>query len=166
MFFVQPTHAEAPVPADRFVPVQLAQTTPSSAISATEKDAIHQVVSGYYDAFARDSAAAAAFYGEPTLIVLPNQVIILATRPDVEAFLAKSLASLKPLGYSYSKVVDPRTKLLNATTSIYSTIAVRSKADGTEMQRAGFTYLLQKDNSGWKIRGLIATDLDKLVNAD
>jgi NTF2-like protein (DUF6841) len=148
---------------DRLVPEQ---TEPSSVMLATEKEAICQVVSGYYDALARDPAAAAAFYGEPTLIVLANQVTMLATRTDVEGFLAKLLASLKPLGYSYSKVVDPRIKLLNATTAIYSTIAIRFRADGTEMQRAGFTYLLQKDNSRWKIRGLIATDVDKLVSAD
>lgn len=56
--------------------------------------------------------------------------------------------------------------MLNATTAIVSTIAIRFKADDAEMQRAGFTYLLKKDNSGWKIHELIATDLDKLVSAD
>jgi hypothetical protein len=56
-----------------------------------EKEAIHQVVGAYFDAFARDPAVAAAFYGEPTLIVLPNEVRALATRSDVEAFLAKLL---------------------------------------------------------------------------
>jgi hypothetical protein len=34
------------------------------------------------------------------------------------------------------------------------------------MQRAGFTYLLKKDDSGWKIHELIATDLDKLISGD
>ena len=71
-----------------------------------EKDAIHQVVSGYYDAFARDPAAAAAFYGEPTLIVLPTEVLMMPTRKDVEAFLAKLLGSIKPLGYSNTKLSD------------------------------------------------------------
>ena len=54
-----------------------------------EQDAIHQFVGAYYEAFARDPAAAAAFYGEPTLIVLPNEILTLATRGDVEAFLVK-----------------------------------------------------------------------------
>jgi hypothetical protein len=40
-----------------------------------EQDAIHKVVGAYYDAFARDPEAAAAFYGEPTLIVLPNEIL-------------------------------------------------------------------------------------------
>jgi ketosteroid isomerase-like protein len=122
----------------------LAQANPLPATLASEKDAIHKAVSGYYDAVSRSAAEAAAFYGEPALLVLPNQVRVLATRADVEDFLAKLLAGLKPLGYSYSKLLDPRVKLLNATTAIYSTIAIRFKADGSEMQRAGFTYLLQK----------------------
>jgi hypothetical protein len=116
IFIVQPAQAEAPTPTVRPVPVQLAQATPSAAISATEKDAIQKVVSDYYDAVPRSSAAAAAFYGEPTIMMLPTEVMVLSKRTDVEAFLAKLLAGLKPLGYSYSKLADSRTKLLNATT--------------------------------------------------
>jgi ketosteroid isomerase-like protein len=131
-----------------------------------EKDAIHQVVSGYFDAFARDPAAAATFYGEPTLFVLPSEVLALATRSDVEAFLAKLLESLKSLGYSRTKLDVPRVKMLSSTTALYSTVAIRLKTDGTELQRAGFTYLLHKGGAGWKINEVIATDVDKLISAD
>jgi hypothetical protein len=162
----QSTQAEAPMRTDRPVPVQLTQATPFVAISATEKDAIQKVISGYYDAVSRDPAEAASFYGEPTMMVLPNEVFTLSKRGDVEGFLAKLLGGLKPLGYSYSKLGDPRIKMLGTTTAIYSTIAVRYKADGSELQRAGFTYVLHKGESGWKIHELIATDLDKLVSAD
>jgi hypothetical protein len=55
---------------------------------------------------------------------------------------------------------------VNSTTAINGTMLFDLKADGSEMQRAGFTYLLQKDNIGWKIYELIATDLDKLITAD
>ena len=44
--------------------------------------------------------------------------------------------------------------------------ATLMKADGTEMQRSGFTYLLQKGNDGWRIHEIIATDVDKLFSAD
>jgi ketosteroid isomerase-like protein len=163
----QLTQAEAPMSIDRPASVQLAQATPSAATSVNEeKDAIHKVLSGYYDSFGRDSAAASAFYGEPTLIVLPNQVVMLSTRADVEAFFEKFVASLKPSGYSHSKLGDHRIKLLNPTTALYSTVAVRMKADGTEMQRSGFTYLLHKSNAGWRIHEIVATDLDKLISAD
>jgi ketosteroid isomerase-like protein len=152
---------------DRSASVQPSQaTSPSTATSISEKDAIHAVLSGYYDAFGRDSAAASAFYGEPALVVLANQVVGLSTRADVEAFFDKFVASLKPSGFSHSKLADQHIKLLNSTTALYSTVAIRMKADGTEMQRSGFTYLLHKSNVGWKIHEIIATDLDKLVSAD
>ncbi|OAF05689.1 hypothetical protein AYJ54_01960 [Bradyrhizobium centrolobii] len=162
----QPTQAEAPRSIDRPVSVQLAQATPPDTTSVNEKEAIHKVLSGYYDAFGRDSAAASAFYGEPTLIILPNDVVLLSTRADVEAFFDKFVASLKPSGYSHSKLGDHRVKLLNSTTALYSTVAIRMKTDGTEMQRSGFTYLLHKSNAGWRIHEIIATDLDKLMSAD
>jgi hypothetical protein len=131
-----------------------------------EKEAIHQVVSSYFDAFARDPAVAASFYGEPTLIVLSSEVLTLATRGDVEAFLTKLLGSLKPLGYSHTKLDVPHVKMLNSTAALYSAAAIRMKTDGTELQRAGFTYLLHKGDAGWKINEVIATDLDKLISAD
>lgn len=160
----QPNQAEAPIIIDRSASIQLAQATPSTATSVSEQDTIHGVLSSYYDT--RDAAAASAFFGEPTVIVLPNQVIVLSTRSDVETFFDKLAASRKGSGYSHSKLGDHRVKLLNATTALYSTIAIRMKADGTEMQRSGFTYLLQKGNAGWRIYEIIATDVDKLISAD
>ena len=97
-----------------------------------EKDAIHQVVSSYFDAFARDPATAAAFYGEPTLFVLPNEVLALATRSNVEAFLAKLLESLKSLGYSRTKLDVPRIKMLNSTTA-----AIQHGRNSIENRRDG-----------------------------
>jgi hypothetical protein len=145
---------------------RLAQANVPPTAPINEEDAIHKIISDYYDAVPRSSAAAAAFYGEPTVIVLANEVIVYSKRADMEARLANGLARLKPLGYAYSKVIDPRVKLLNSSTAIYSTVAARYKADGTEIERAGFTYLLRKDSSGWKIHELVATDLDKLLRAD
>ena len=145
----------------------MAQAAPPVTTSVNEQEAIHKVLGGYYDAFGRDSAAASAsFYGEPTLIIRPNDVVLLTTRADVEAFFDKFVAGLKSSGYSHSKLGDHRVKLLNSTTALYSTVVIRMKTDGTEMQRLGFTYLLHKSNAGWRIHEIIATDLDKLIRAD
>ena len=163
---VQPTQAEVPRSINRPVSVQLAQATPSTATSINEKDAIHKVLSDYYDAFGRDSAAASAFFGEPTLIVGPNQVVMLSTRADIEARFDGAVASLRRYGYSHSKFSDYRVKLLNSTTALVGLVAILIKTDSTEMQRRGWTYLLNKDNAGWRIHEIIATDLDKLVSAD
>ena len=51
-----------------------------------EKDAIHKVFEEYYHGYGRDSVAASAFYGEPTLMILQNEFVVLSTRADVAAF--------------------------------------------------------------------------------
>jgi hypothetical protein len=139
---------------------------PAAAQEPDDTAAIHQVVQGYYDAFANDSPAAAQFFGEPTLIVLPKEVITLTNRADIGAYISRVLAGLKAGGYSTTKLSEPRIKMLNRTTALYGAIAIRMKTDDTELQRVGVTYLLHKDPGGWRIHELIVTDVDKLIGAD
>ena len=139
---------------------------PAAAQEPYETAAIHQVVQGYYDAFANDSPTAAQFFGEPTLIVLPKEVITLTNRADIGAYISRVLAGLKAGGYSTTNISEPRIKMLNRTTALYGAIAIRMKTDDTELQRIGVTYLLHKDSDGWKIHELIVTDVDKLIGAE
>src|SRR5262245_55339356 len=108
-----PLHSQAEMPVDVIRPAsaQFAQATPSTATTVDEKDTIHSVVSSYYDAFGRDSAAASAFFGEPTVIVQPNQVVILSTRAELAAAFDEAVANRKARGYSHSKFGDYRVKL-------------------------------------------------------
>lgn len=92
----QPNQAGAPISLYRWKAVQLAQATPSIAPTLSEREAVHDVLSSYYDT--RDPAAALAFFGEPALLVLPNQVIALSSRADVDAFFNKLVESLKAIG--------------------------------------------------------------------
>jgi hypothetical protein len=62
------------------VAAMLALGATTAAQQPDDTAAIHQAVRGYYDAFAHDSVAAAQFFGEPTLIVLPKEVITLTNR--------------------------------------------------------------------------------------
>ena len=135
------------------------------ALPSTSQDeqAIHKAVSEYYEAFVSDPAIAAGYYGEPTLVVLPGEVMSLPRRADIEAFLAKGRAALLERGYSNTRMQASRVKRLNRSTALYGTVAVRMKTDGTELERAAFTYLLHKGESGWKIHELVATDVDSLV---
>jgi hypothetical protein len=95
-----------------------------------------------------------------------QRVILLRTGADIESFFEKLLASLRSNGYSLSKLGDHRIKLLNSTTALYGTIA-----NSSEIRRHGdaavrFTYLLRRNDVGWRIHEIIATDLDKLINSD
>ena len=139
---------------------------PAAAQEPNNTAAIHQAVRWYYDAFAHDSAAAAQFFGEPVLIVLPKEVITLTNRADIGAYILRVLAGLKAGGYSTTKLSEPRIKMLNRTTALFGAIAIRMKTDDTELQRIGASYLLHKDPGGWRIHELIVTDVDKLIGAD
>ena len=76
------------------------------------------------------------------------------------------VATLKAGGYSHSKLGEYRVKLLNPTTALYGTVAIRMKAVGTELQRLALLNWLHKSYAGWKIHEIIATDLDTLISAD
>ena len=55
------------------------------SMTLDDEQAIHKLVSGYYGFFVTDPIAAATCYGEPTLVVLPNEVVALVTRSDVDS---------------------------------------------------------------------------------
>jgi len=128
-----------------------------------DENAIHKIVSDYYEAFVRDPVVAADYYGEPSLIVLPQEVKSLPRRADIVNFLANGRAALLARGYLNTRMQASRVRKLNQSTALYGTVAVRMKTDGTELERAAFTYLLHKGDSGWKIHELVATDVDSLI---
>jgi hypothetical protein len=141
-------------------------TGPSETVSATERDAIRQVINGYYDTFPKDPVAAAAFYGEPAMIITLDQLIPLNNRAEVAATFINMRNNLTGSGYKESKLLTPHIKFLNASTVLYSGVIVRLREDGSEMSRGGITYLLHKGDAGWKIHELIVTDPDRLIRDD
>jgi hypothetical protein len=125
-------------------------------------DEIRPLLEDYSEAFSGDHRHTAAFYETPANVIMPGQFRVLATMDDVVQFIEEVLARIGPLGYANTTCDSISVKLLNSRTALASVVGVRRRADGSEMPRAGFTYLLT-DNGGWKIRQLIATELDKLI---
>ena len=93
----------------------------------------------------------------------PDNFRVMQTKAEVISFLDSLLVPVRPLGYDRSTCDYLSTKMLNPVMALCSTITVRRKADGSELQRRGTTYLLRKGADGWKIRQLMATDFDKLL---
>lgn len=142
-------------------PVQPDPVDVVSAFSAADQDAIHQCVGSYYDAFPKDLAAAASFYGEPAMFVRPDQLIMLSKRAEIESLFAKMLADVTRHGYARSHLITSNIQCLNSTTALYSGVLKRLNTNGSEMGRGGVSYLLHKSNDSWKIHAVIATDLVK-----
>ena len=110
-----------------------------------------------------DTRLAAAFYEEPASIVGPKVFLLLLTKTDVVKFLDSLQLTARPLGYAKSTLEYLATRMLNSEMALCSAITARWRADGSEMQKVGATYLLRRGTEGWKIRQLMMTDLDKLL---
>ena len=125
-------------------------------------DEIKRLLEAYSEAFSGDPRRTAAFYEVPANVIMPRGFRVLTTMDDVVQFIEEVLVRIRPLGYAATTCESISIRLLNSRVALASVVGVRRRADGSEMQRAGFTYLLT-NNRGWKIRQLIATDLDKLL---
>src|SRR5579872_6121474 len=100
-------------------------------MTTSDEEAIQAVLSGYYDAIGRNSAAASAFYSEPTAVLFPNQLLRFKSRAELTSFFDQLVASLKPSGFSHSELAECHVRLLNSTTALCSAVANRMKEDGT-----------------------------------
>ena len=110
-----------------------------------------------------DTTLAAAFYEVPASIVGPKTFLLLLTKTDVAKFIDSLQLVARPLGYAKSTLEFLATRMLNSEMALCSTIIARWRADGSEMERVGTTFLLRRGTDGWKIRQLMMTDLDKLL---
>jgi len=132
----------------------------------SDLDTIREVMLGYFAAFPRDARAAADYMGEPQLVVQHDKLLVLTRQAEIASRLTSQLAQLWVRGYSSTKQPELHIKTLSATTALCGAVEIRVKEDGTELERIGYTYLLQKEDKVWKIHAIISTDLDKTIASD
>ena len=129
--------------------------------------AITQVLTDYYKAFSTlDPHAISVYFREPSLMIGPPGVAAAATHTDVERAFSTLMEGLRARGYGRSELIVPRITRLSAIAACASGIAVRYKADGRELERAGVTYLLTKVGSDWKLTVLVVHDPDHVLGAE
>jgi ketosteroid isomerase-like protein len=121
------------------------------------------VLADYYRAFSSlDVKAVLPYFHEPALFIGPQGVYAASTPALVEAALTPAMDGLRARGYVRSELSVLNVKLLSATTTLVTGVAVRYKADEQELERVGVTYVLCKSESGWKIAVLIVHDADDI----
>ncbi len=82
------------------------------------------------------------------------------TRDVVAAAFKPTMEGLRARGFAKSELTKLRLKRLSATSMMAAGVAVRSKTDGQELERAGVIYLLQKTYSGWQFATVVLHDAD------
>jgi hypothetical protein len=90
------------------------------------------------------------------VIALPNAEAVLPIFGPV-------MESLRQREYRRSEFSPQQLRLLSATSALAIGVAVRYKTDGQEMERVGLTYLLHKDDSGWKFAVMVLHETDQVA---
>jgi ketosteroid isomerase-like protein len=129
--------------------------------------AVVRVLADYQSAFSgHDPQGAQLYYDEPCMFVEAQRAVVLASRTEIEAFLASTMKSLEARGWSHSEWVEVNVKQLSDGVALVSTVAVRHMTDGEELERVGATYAFRKTDSGWKIAMAIPHPPDAVSRFD
>jgi ketosteroid isomerase-like protein len=140
---------------------------PSWVNGQDESAAVAQALSDYYRAFsAYDTQRALSYYNEPVVFIAAQSVIAAATPSESATRLTKLYEILKPTGFARSELTNVHIKQMSAGLAIASGVAVRYKADGTELGRFGVTYILRKTAEGWKLAALVSHDTATALRLD
>ena len=123
---------------------------------ADEEAAAAQVLADYYRAFSSlDAQAVRPYFHEPSQLVSPAGVVATPTRAALAAAFQTMMDALRTRGFAKSELIDLHLKRLSAATVIAGGVAVRTKTDGQELERAGVVYLLQNTNGEWQIATIV-----------
>ena len=132
-----------------------------------EKTAVDHAFRDYNDAFVRgDLSAIGQHYNAPFVFISSEGVKVLPTMSEIEAFYGGVLRDLRERGYSHSTRSELHVKLLDQTTALASTVFVRHKTDGSELETIGVTYVLRKTEGEWKIAVLTRHPPANVIRAD
>jgi ketosteroid isomerase-like protein len=133
----------------------------------SDEEAAAQVLADYYRAFSTlDAQAALLYVHEPSQAVSPAGVVAMPTRAAVAAAFQASMDALRARGFANSELINLHVKRLSATTVIAGGVAVRTKTDGQELERAGVVYLLQKTNGEWQIATIVIHEANDAIRPE
>jgi ketosteroid isomerase-like protein len=111
----------------------------------------------YYRAFSTlDVSAFVSYFCEPSLTIARQGVFSAANRGTQADSFAPIVESLKARGYGRSEFVDAQITMLGETDALVRGVAVRYTAAGSELERIRLSYLMHRNDAGWRIAVLVA----------
>jgi hypothetical protein len=128
----------------------------------TGQPATIQLLTDYFAAFSTlNIHALLPYFHEPSLLIGPQGLIAAPTHAVLATAFAPAIEGLRGRGFGRSELSMRHTKTLSETAELVTGVAIRYKADGQELERVGVTYVLHKNDTGWKIAVLILHDADE-----
>jgi ketosteroid isomerase-like protein len=117
---------------------------------------IRQTLARYYESFSTlDMDVIAPYFHMPAVIVGPPGVFPASDAATLATMFAPAIASLRAQDYQRSELEIGDLRVLGAASALVSGVAVRLKRDGSEIERVGLTYIMQKSGGEWKIAVLV-----------
>lgn len=128
-------------------------TTHAQAIDPTaERTAVTKVMHDYFEAYSRgDLDAVMKLINIPFVVSGPKGFTAYTTADGTLNVYTRFRDAAVQQGYAKSEWIDLGVKLLGATYAIAAGTYVRYKADGSELNKTGWTYLLNRVDGLWKI---------------
>jgi hypothetical protein len=118
-----------------------------------------QVLTDYYVAFSTlDIPAFLPYFHQPCLLIGPDGTFAAPTHAVLATAFVTPMEDLRSRGFGRSELSVRRTQTLSDTASLLTGVAIRYKDNGQELERVGVTYVMHKNNTGWKIAVLILHD--------
>ena len=122
----------------------------------SDETEVGRMLGEYYRAFSTLSVQAILPYlNQPAMLVGPAGAIALPTPSAIEPIFGPVMEGLRTRGFGRSELGAEEIRILSAKDALATGIAIRYKTDGTELERAGITYLLRKSDDGWKIAAMV-----------
>lgn len=123
---------------------------------------VAKFLTGYYDTFSTlDIESIAPFFNEPCVFISSLGVTDAPTHHAVRDVFRAIAEGLRAKGYSRSELANLNVKSMSDTTSLASGLAIRYRLDGSELERVGVTYIVQKSDKGWRIVVTVIHDPDR-----
>src|ERR1700722_10574554 len=124
--------------------------------SMSDETAVRQMLGEYYRAFSTLSVQAILPYlNQPAMLVGPAGAIALPTPSADETVFRPVMEGLRTREFARSELGLAEIRILSGQAALVTGIAIRYRTDGTELERAGITYLLRKSDDGWKIVAMV-----------
>ena len=123
-----------------------------------------QVLREYYAASNEDDLPGmASHYHEPVMFIGATGVTTFATRAEATSFLAQFFGRLRAMGAVRTEWTESHIKELSDTLAVADIGLVRFTADGREVERLAFAYVLHKTATGWKIAVLASHPAETML---
>jgi hypothetical protein len=124
-----------------------------------DRAAVTEVLSDYYRDFSTlDAQAVLPHFHEPSQLISSAGVVPTPTRAAVAAAFQPVMDGLRSRQFAKSEPINLHLKRLSVNTVIAGGVAVRRKADGQELERAGVVYVLQRTGTGWEFATVVIHD--------